>query len=320
MSFRHVNIAATVQIRMKMIAGSGLNLGRSFRRERGRRLRGVGSLAAAVAWFRDQRRCFAGRDHDIGQCGVVAFTERVGIARWIVGCDGYVDHDSLDLGSPWLIGLWHHARVVDDRNILDRNLFRRLGRELGPECGNLSGRSFRVGDGGAVRDSRAEQGMNALLMVATHGMTVSGNDFSFNSGLGVGLYRSSGNTVVRNRIDFDVRGYSHGFYRRGQDSSGLLLYEQSNDNVFAENSVTHGGDGFFGFAGHEAIGDHWMNRERERLRKETGKQEVDDLIRPPDDLARRPRAARDHERVKSRHFRRLLIGTVVARSGMNVLP
>ena len=38
-----------------------------------------------------------------------------------------------------------------------------------------------------------------------HGLTVTGNDFSYNSGLGVGLYRSSGNTIVRNRIDFDVR-------------------------------------------------------------------------------------------------------------------
>lgn len=103
--------------------------------------------------------------------------------------------------------------------------------------------------GGAVRDSRAEQGMNALLMVATQGMTVTGNDFSFNSGLGVGLYRSSGNTIARNRIDFDVRGYSHGFYHRGQDSSGLLLYEQSNDNVIAFNTGTHGGDGFFLWAG-----------------------------------------------------------------------
>ena len=107
--------------------------------------------------------------------------------------------------------------------------------------------------GGAVRDSRAEQGMNALLMVATQGMTVSGNDFSFNSGLGVGLYRSTGNTIVRNRIDFDVRGYSHGFYHRGQDSSGLLLYEQSSDNVIAYNTGTHGGDGFFLWAGQSTM-------------------------------------------------------------------
>ena len=61
----------------------------------------------------------------------------------------------------------------------------------------------------------------------------------------IGLYRSSDNTIVGNRIDFDVRGYSHGFYRRGQDSAGLLFFEQSSRNVVAFNSATHGGDGFF---------------------------------------------------------------------------
>jgi len=51
-----------------------------------------------------------------------------------------------------------------------------------------------------------------------------------------------------------VRGYSHKVYNRGQDSAGFLVFEQCSDNVFAENSATHGGDGFFGFAGREALG------------------------------------------------------------------
>ena len=51
------------------------------------------------------------------------------------------------------------------------------------------------------------------------------------------------------------RGYSHGVYNRGQDSAGIFVFEQNNENVFAENSVTHGGDGFFGFAGREALGE-----------------------------------------------------------------
>src|SRR5690606_15828502 len=71
------------------------------------------------------------------------------------------------------------------------------------------------------------------------------NDFSFNSALGIGMYRSSYNTIAHNRIDYNVRGYSHGFYNRGQDSAGLLMYEQSSHNVVAHNSVTHSGDGLF---------------------------------------------------------------------------
>jgi len=107
--------------------------------------------------------------------------------------------------------------------------------------------------GGEIRGNTAEQGMNGLLLVRTDSLRIQDNDFSFNSGLGVGLYRSSGNTIVHNRIEYDVRGYSHGFYRRGQDSAGLLLYEQSSGNVVAWNSVTHGGDGIFLWAGQSTM-------------------------------------------------------------------
>lgn len=107
--------------------------------------------------------------------------------------------------------------------------------------------------GGTIRTNRAEQGMNALLLVRTDSVTIRDNDFRFNSGLGIGLYRSSDNTIVRNRIDYNVRGYSHGFYRRGQDSANLLLYEQSSRNVVAFNSATHGGDGLFLWAGQSTM-------------------------------------------------------------------
>ncbi len=52
-----------------------------------------------------------------------------------------------------------------------------------------------------------------------------------------------------NRVIFNVRGYSDGIYNRGQDSAGILVYEQSNHNLFFKNNVTHGGDGFFLWAG-----------------------------------------------------------------------
>ena len=58
---------------------------------------------------------------------------------------------------------------------------------------------------------------------------------------------------MHNRIDWCVRGYSHGFYNRGQDSAGLLMYEQSSNNVVAYNSVTHGGDGLFLWAGQSTM-------------------------------------------------------------------
>jgi nitrous oxidase accessory protein NosD len=107
--------------------------------------------------------------------------------------------------------------------------------------------------GGELRGVRAVQGMNGVLLVRTDSVTIRDSELAFNSGLGIGLYRSSDNVIVRNRVDFNVRGYSHGFYRRGQDSAGLLLYEQSHRNVVAWNSVTHGGDGLFLWAGQHTM-------------------------------------------------------------------
>lgn len=100
-----------------------------------------------------------------------------------------------------------------------------------------------------VRNCRISGNQNALLMTRCDDGLFYNNTFQFNSGLGIGLYRSSRNRVMHNRLDWNVRGYSHGFYQRGQDSAALLCYEQSNGNTFAFNSATHSGDGFFLWAG-----------------------------------------------------------------------
>ncbi len=107
--------------------------------------------------------------------------------------------------------------------------------------------------GGEVRGSRAVQGANGLMLVRSDSLEIRANDFSFNSGTGIALYRSSWNVIEHNRLDFDMRGYSHRFYRRGQDSAGLLMYEQSSHNVVAWNSITHGGDGVFLWAGQSTM-------------------------------------------------------------------
>jgi len=92
---------------------------------------------------------------------------------------------------------------------------------------------------------------NGVLLDRSSGCVVLRSDFSFNSGWGVALWRSSDNRIERNRMDWCVRGYSHGVYDRGQDSAGILVFEQCHRNEFRENSATHGGDGFFLYAGHE---------------------------------------------------------------------
>ena len=104
-------------------------------------------------------------------------------------------------------------------------------------------------DSATIKNTKVTGGQNALMMTNCNYGKIFNNEFSFNSGLGIGMYRSSFNTIAYNKINFNVRGYSHGVYNRGQDSAGILIYEQSNSNHFYKNSVTHGGDGFFLWAG-----------------------------------------------------------------------
>lgn len=108
--------------------------------------------------------------------------------------------------------------------------------------------------GVTVRRCRAREGQNGLILDRVSESEVYDNDFSFLSGWGIAMWRSSDNVVSRNALDFCVRGYSHGVYNRGQDSAGLLMFEQCSRNRVIENSITHGGDGVFGFAGKEALG------------------------------------------------------------------
>ena len=100
-----------------------------------------------------------------------------------------------------------------------------------------------------IKNNKVTGGQNALMMMECSNALVYNNDFSFNSGIGIGLYKSSNNRFLHNRLNFNVRGYSHGVYNRGQDSAGFLVYEQSNGNLFYKNSATHSGDGFFLWAG-----------------------------------------------------------------------
>src|ERR1700694_4994688 len=78
-------------------------------------------------------------------------------------------------------------------------------------------------EAGEIRGNTVTQGMNGLMLVRTNGLRIWNNNFSFTSGLGIGLYRSSGNSIMHNQVDYDVRGYSEGFYRRGQDAADLLM-------------------------------------------------------------------------------------------------
>ncbi|MCB0569674.1 MAG: right-handed parallel beta-helix repeat-containing protein [Phaeodactylibacter sp.] len=104
-----------------------------------------------------------------------------------------------------------------------------------------------------VRGLTVTGGQNGLMLTRCDSGLFYNNTIHFNSGVGIGLYRSGHNRVMHNRLDWNVRGYSQGFYSRGQDSAGILCYEQSSNNTFAYNSATHSGDGFFLWAGQSSM-------------------------------------------------------------------
>ncbi len=105
-----------------------------------------------------------------------------------------------------------------------------------------------------LRNIKVRKGQNGIVLDRVSKSRIYDNDCSFLSGWGLAMWRSSENAITRNAFDFCIRGYSHGVYNRGQDSAGILMFEQCNENIIAENTATHSGDGILGFAGREALG------------------------------------------------------------------
>ena len=106
-----------------------------------------------------------------------------------------------------------------------------------------------------VRSCRGRRGQNGILLTRSDACQVYDNDFSFLSGWGLGMYRSSECVVSHNVFDYCVRGYSHGAYWRGQDSAGILMFEGCSKNLVVRNSATHCGDGLFVYAGQDLVED-----------------------------------------------------------------
>ncbi len=104
-----------------------------------------------------------------------------------------------------------------------------------------------------VQRCRARNGQNGLCLDRVTESAVIDCDMSFMSGWGLAMWRSSKNDISNNKFDWCMRGFSHKVYHRGQDSAGIFVFEQCSDNVFAYNSATHGGDGFFLYAGNETL-------------------------------------------------------------------
>jgi nitrous oxidase accessory protein NosD len=149
-----------------------------------------------------------------------------------------------DLSYNWKQRLYS---LVEHESLLDWMSYHHNEKDEWLQSG--AGVYLADSDNAEIDHTTIVRGQNGLMLARSNGAKIWNDDFSFNSGIGLGLYRANDNTIQHNRMDFDVRGYSHTFYNRGQDSAGVLIYEQSSRNIVAFNSVTHGGDGLFLWAG-----------------------------------------------------------------------
>ncbi len=95
-----------------------------------------------------------------------------------------------------------------------------------------------------VRNIKAVQAQNGIMLRAATATVIIDNDVSNNSGWGISLWHSTHSTIARNKAHHNVRCESPQ-YRRGCDSAGILLREASDSNIIADNDLSYSGDGFF---------------------------------------------------------------------------
>lgn len=98
--------------------------------------------------------------------------------------------------------------------------------------------------GAVVTGVTARGSQNGIGLFESRAASIGDNDVSHNSGWGIHLWKSSANTIVRNNARASVRCESRS-YSRGCDSAALLLRQQSDSNLVADNDLSGSGDGFF---------------------------------------------------------------------------
>jgi parallel beta-helix repeat protein len=94
-----------------------------------------------------------------------------------------------------------------------------------------------------VKSLKITQGMNGLMLDNCNNGLFYNNTIQFNSGVGIGLYRSNENRVIYNKLDWNIHKIAFDEGEVNHHSAGILVHELSNKNTFAYNSATHSGYG-----------------------------------------------------------------------------
>lgn len=90
-----------------------------------------------------------------------------------------------------------------------------------------------------VKDLLVTGGQNGLLLLNCEEGLFFNNTIQFNSGIGIGLFESSKNTIMHNRLDWNVRNRA----KEAKESGAIFCMGLSEKNRIAHNSATHSSRG-----------------------------------------------------------------------------
>ncbi len=111
------------------------------------------------------------------------------------------------------------------------------------ELGHHGGIVFEYVDHATLRKNKANRVWDACMLYHSDDNLVEGNDFSHTSNTCASLFTASRNRFLKNNLSYGIRikpGEVH-----ARDSASVMVQAGSDDNYFADNDITHGGDGVF---------------------------------------------------------------------------
>jgi parallel beta-helix repeat protein len=112
-----------------------------------------------------------------------------------------------------------------------------------------------------IRNCRAHRNWAGCVLERSTNNRLVGNDFSRCSEACLELWQATGNTIEKNKLDYGNRARPEEVHAR--DSCCVLIETGSDNNRFADNSCTHGGDGIFlrALNGWVSTGNRFLNND-----------------------------------------------------------
>ncbi|MGA2618234.1 MAG: right-handed parallel beta-helix repeat-containing protein [Thermoguttaceae bacterium] len=143
----------------------------------------------------------------------------------------------------WDIGLKvEHGRhwLVENCNFSDNFHYPEAGWG---ELGRHGGIVFEFVDHSTLRKNKANRVWDACMLANSDDNLAEENDFSHTSNTCLSLWTACRNRILKNNLSWGIRikpGEVH-----ARDSACVMVQAGADDNYFADNDITHGGDGVF---------------------------------------------------------------------------